>query len=465
MLKVLIVDDDKLTRKGLIAVMPWDKYGMEVAGESSNGVQALEFLDKHEVDLVLSDLEMPLMSGLEFMKQAKARYPGLQFVVLTVHTDFEYIQQALRLGAIDYIAKVQFDKENLDAILNRISDRMKKELEHSGSAVKDERIHADAVYVLIEEMNGDEDCAEVFLSKNDIWTKPGFHEMASGIWYWNRESNEFMFPEQFDGCMLLLVSRTQGLSEHQLEKALLKYKREKFFWDYTGNREIISYPYQELLRQQEPVDEEEFQTLKKRWLSFKWIQEESLFEKIRFDLKKSNLTVARLYHIMLALENAWNQNYGAVADKQITMPPEFHSWQDVEQWLGALYAEGAGLSLKSQLSGDIKAAILRAKQYADEHYTEHIVSEELAQRLNISRSYFSICFGRVVGVPFNEYLRGVRVRKAKEYLEYTQKSVAAVAEAVGYEDEKYFSRVFKKATGMSPGEYRKRVQRNGLADL
>ena len=71
----------------------------------------------------------------------------------------------------------------------------------------------------------------------------------------------------------------------------------------------------------------------------------------------------------------------------------------------------------------------------------------------------------MVGVPFNEYLRGVRVRKAKEYLEYTQKSVAAVAEAVGYEDEKYFSRVFKKATGMSPGEYRKRVQRNGLADL
>ena len=213
------------------------------------------------------------------------------------------------------------------------------------------------------------------------------------------------------------------------------------------------------------MNEEEFQTLKKRWLSFKWIQEESLFEKIQFDLKKSNLTVARLYHIMLALENAWNQNYGAVADKQITMPPEFHSWQDVEQWLGALYAEGAGLSSNSQLSGDIKAAILRAKRYADEHYTEHIVSEELAQRLNISRSYFSICFGKVVGVPFNEYLRGVRVRKAKEYLEYTQKSVAAVAEAVGYEDEKYFSRVFKKATGMSPGEYRKRVQRNGLADL
>ena len=182
MLKVLIVDDDKLTRKGLIAVMPWDKYGMEVAGESSNGVQALEFLDKHEVDLVLSDLEMPLMSGLEFMKQAKARYPGLQFVVLTVHTYFEYIQQALRLGAIDYIAKVQFDKENLDAILNRISDRMKKELEQRGTAVKDGRIQADAVYALIEEMSGDEDCAEVFLSRNDIWTKPGFHEMASGIW-------------------------------------------------------------------------------------------------------------------------------------------------------------------------------------------------------------------------------------------------------------------------------------------
>ena len=133
MLNVLIVDDDKLTRKGLIASMPWDKYEMKIVGEAGNGIAALEFLEKTQVDLVLSDLEMPLMSGLEFIQKAQARYSRLKFAVLTVHSDFDYIQQALRLGAIDYIAKVQFDQENFDSILSRLSQRVRKEMEKDGS--------------------------------------------------------------------------------------------------------------------------------------------------------------------------------------------------------------------------------------------------------------------------------------------------------------------------------------------
>ncbi|WP_320967309.1 response regulator [Hungatella sp.] len=117
MWKVLIVDDDKLTRKGLIASMPWDKYEMEIVGEAGNGVAALEFLMENQTDLVLCDLEMPLMSGLELIQKVQILYPHIKFAVLTVHSDFGYIQQALRLGAIDYIAKVLIEQENCASIL------------------------------------------------------------------------------------------------------------------------------------------------------------------------------------------------------------------------------------------------------------------------------------------------------------------------------------------------------------
>ena len=152
MLRVLIVDDDRLARKGLRAVMPWEKYGMEVVGECANGLLALEFLDKNRVDLVFSDLEMPVMSGLELIEQARVRFPELFFVVLTVHTDFEFIQKILRLGAIDYIAKVQLDQENLDAVLKRISERLggvKKEIPYEGK-----------IFALIEEAWEEDDTAE-----------------------------------------------------------------------------------------------------------------------------------------------------------------------------------------------------------------------------------------------------------------------------------------------------------------
>lgn len=127
MIKVMIVDDDKLVRKGLISAMPWDDFDMEVVGEASNGEKALEFIAANAIDLLLTDLAMPVMSGIELLKIVRKQYPSIYTVVLTFHQDFEYIQEALRLGAIDYIAKVQLEKERFEEVLERIYKRIKEE--------------------------------------------------------------------------------------------------------------------------------------------------------------------------------------------------------------------------------------------------------------------------------------------------------------------------------------------------
>lgn len=124
MIRVMIVDDDPLVRQGIRELMPWTAHGMEVTGEAGNGRDALELLQANKVDIALVDLDMPIMGGMEFIEKASALYPALRYVILTVHTEFERIQKAMRLGAIDYIAKTQFDKENFDAILERIAQKL-----------------------------------------------------------------------------------------------------------------------------------------------------------------------------------------------------------------------------------------------------------------------------------------------------------------------------------------------------
>jgi len=124
MYRVLIVDDDRLARRGIISMLPWEKYGMVVAGEAQNGTKALEFLQDHPVDLLFVDIDMPVMGGISLMEKCHQLYPELLFIVLTFHEEFHYAQSALRIGAIDYISKLEMESTDCDELLHRISEKV-----------------------------------------------------------------------------------------------------------------------------------------------------------------------------------------------------------------------------------------------------------------------------------------------------------------------------------------------------
>jgi len=124
MIEVLVVDDEHLVRRGIVSTFPWDKFGMHVAADASSGKKALQLLGELDIDLLFVDLTMPLMSGFELIERVIAQYPHVVTVVLTCHQEFRYIQDALRLGAVDYIIKTELEKENIERILARIRQRM-----------------------------------------------------------------------------------------------------------------------------------------------------------------------------------------------------------------------------------------------------------------------------------------------------------------------------------------------------
>ncbi|EGA90850.1 two component transcriptional regulator, AraC family protein [Planococcus donghaensis MPA1U2] len=103
--KLLIVDDEWMIREGLEKTVPWNEWNIEVVGTAKNGYEALEILKKLTVDILLTDIRMPKMNGLELIEVCKQQYPSMRIVLLSGHDEFSYAQKALRLGVSDYLLK------------------------------------------------------------------------------------------------------------------------------------------------------------------------------------------------------------------------------------------------------------------------------------------------------------------------------------------------------------------------
>ena len=127
--QVLLADDEFFVRKGLLRrfeEMQGDDF--RVIAEAENGQDALSLLEKHDIQLVITDIRMPVMDGLELTRNIKERYPDLLTVILTGYPDFEYAQKALRYGAFDYLVK-PVSEEALDNLLTRVRARLSLQYE------------------------------------------------------------------------------------------------------------------------------------------------------------------------------------------------------------------------------------------------------------------------------------------------------------------------------------------------
>ena len=458
MLKILIIDDDALTRKGIQTLMPWNAHNMEIIGEASNGKNALEFLADHDVDLVLVDLDMPIMDGMTFIEQAKSLYPNLNYVVLTIHTEFEYIQNALRMGAIDYIAKTQFDQENFDQILNRINSSISKKLSQKqvlNPKWKESKILYPFIYVLITMETESDEHIYQFWDMNGLSGRSDIVEIISGGWVFTDERSTFLFPECFPNTTLLCISDVSDLTYSQLGALLRNYKKEQFFYDYQPLLLINHKRAFELQESTYITDEASLESLKNEWISLNWVYRNELFDKIKFDLKNSKLTFSKLYHLLLSLENVWNASYSQMTGQSLELPTTFYCWEEVEAWLISVYEKTNMISASSKYSQDITNHILAVKQYIDSHFSANIVTSEIARKAHMSYGYFSRCFHDIIGISFSDYCIQLRINKAKDYLLSTDEPIQKISFCVGYNDEKYFSRLFKKITGYSPSDYRK----------
>ncbi len=165
MFKVLIVDDEQYIRKGIADHVDWKQLGCEVVGLAADGEEAFEIVEQEQPHVIITDIMMPIMSGLELIKLVKEKYPETYIIIISGYDEFDYVQQALKLGAIDYILKpvdLDYLAEYINGIKADYYEKIKKEQEFSGlkdiiaesSPVIKEQIMRDIVYERIPVEDG-----------------------------------------------------------------------------------------------------------------------------------------------------------------------------------------------------------------------------------------------------------------------------------------------------------------------
>lgn len=143
MIRVLIVDDEPLMRIGIKSSIDWVSNGFDLVGEASNGKQALELINYANPDIVITDIKMPVMDGIELIKDINLNHPGIFSIVLSCHDDFKYVREAMKYGAIDYFIKTDLDPEGILQILNSLKDRIDKSNEKNVHETRDKRLNGE----------------------------------------------------------------------------------------------------------------------------------------------------------------------------------------------------------------------------------------------------------------------------------------------------------------------------------
>ena len=126
MYKLLIVDDEKQVREGLKRLLPWQDYGITIIGEAINGREALGIIEDQRPDIVLLDIQMPVMNGLELAKRIHGQYPECKFIVLSGYNDFARVREAMKYGAVDYLLKPS--RKGVIRIIEEIIDSLEDSL-------------------------------------------------------------------------------------------------------------------------------------------------------------------------------------------------------------------------------------------------------------------------------------------------------------------------------------------------
>lgn len=147
MLKVLVVEDEEMIRKGIVLTIDWAALDCVVVGEAANGVEALEAVRRYDPNLIITDLKMPEMDGIEMLRRLRDVGNNAYVIILTAYDTFSYAQSALRLGAVDYLLK-PFHDGDLENAITRIGQRTVEQCPSAAGLLSDIKKGEKSKYVL-----------------------------------------------------------------------------------------------------------------------------------------------------------------------------------------------------------------------------------------------------------------------------------------------------------------------------
>lgn len=519
MYKVMIVDDEWLVRQGLKQTIPWSEMECTVIHEAADGEEALKMLGAEPPDIVLTDIRMPGMDGLELARRIKLGYPEIKTIFLTGFDDFQYARTALKMGAFDillkptnpdeinrvfkeatfhiselrsrtdYTQKLEHRIRNSeplitekifhDLLMNRAdgaSLELLKELPQSGirlfeafrvvlvkTALPRALPEIEAVLNLLQEYTlappiviGQETSAFII-------SDPGTVHLTGK---WQDELGNSRLVQE--GKVAFSIS-----TAHQgIQSLSIAYEEAKFAMHYNTSLGLARFSQYETVVNEalwhHPAEWSDSEVLG----MIKWESPSAITHKVQgwylMLLEQSDGNEAVFMHqlvqLMFGVYSLLTRYYW-----DLGCLPDTRSFLDtVQQRVAPLQI----LDWLDKVLYDVQTAYLNSKQqgrtefdnvmdYINANFDKELSMHDIASGLHMSESHFSRIFKKKIGTNFLEYITDLRMNKAREMLLHTDMRVYEVSLSVGYQDARYFSQLFRKVTGETPSEFRQAFVLNG----
>jgi two-component system response regulator YesN len=397
---MVIIDDEYLVRLGLSKTIDWSKYGVEIVGTAGDGKTGFELVEKEQPDLIISDIRMPFMNGVELIKKlSSAGFEG-EIIVLTAYKDFDYAVETYKSGIFSYVLKPVENAEIIGVVqkaLEKLNEKKKDQMMKSAYSSSINTMQSSYIESLLKgNEEKEEEGIKTHLSNLNI-SLP-----LKGSLVLLKEDNPSPSSEQ--------VSLGGKIVEEYLKKALLDCVSflvngsQVFFINSEEKEEIIKHIYQSFLDLEKESEE-------------------------TFTLALTS------YQSLTALPQAFNECLTYAENKLMSGFNTVETKND------------------DSISFRHYASIKSFYRLISEEYASPLTVSSVALKLGVSESYLMHLLKDSLGKTFNDILTDYRLSWAKKYLKEGKLRINEIAYKVGYPDEKYFSKVFKKETGVNPSEY------------
>lgn len=418
-MKILIVEDEMIIRKGLVTSFDWESYGIKEVRDAKNGKVALEIIASFLPDIVMTDIRMPVMDGLALARELKVEYPFIHVIILSGYQDFEYAQQAIKLGVFEYLIK-PVGIEDLGSTMESVTEKLKKEAQLAEEHGRLQMIYDDNVQVICEKwLNG------LLNVEGDLTLK----ELAYGEQLGLKMSgpNYQMLLLEVDEQFLLAE-----ISELEMERA------------YVVIQEIALVVFPD------------------RYQIITW-------NRARYEvcvmINLPNVATVEVYNHTMAIIEMVKERLGYTLSIGVSTIIDsvyelHHAYHQAKRALGQKQHPGIGAVYHDDdQNPNINKVISTAISYMEDNYRHQITLEMMAKYSFVSTSYFSKLFKKETGETFVKWLNAYRIMEAKKIIvKNGALPIYVVAENVGIPNYKHFVTIFKSETGQTPSEFKRTLQ-------
>lgn len=497
-LSVLLVDDEDATRQVLRKFIKWQALDIHKVYEAEDGLSALALARTIKPSIIISDIKMPYMNGIDFASELKELLPECKFVFLTAYADKDYLKSAIKLKVANYIEK-PIDIEEIFEVVQALVEECKEE-ERRKAKLKDfseqqlllgmttsseiedwypylirykpyfKQAKSFAVAALklskeIEETQTTEYEQKIrsqFLSEQSI---VGMKNQAVFVLVYAMEGQAYEgFVSQLNVLVKTFVFISCSIEIHDLKKikgawdeASCNLSKHFLLGDYKvySPRVITSPPFE--------VEPSIFKQLERIFREGDEKGAEQLLQKLTFDLKRHENTlpeyVTNLFYQFgfILMSVAESRNIPISVSQTYTLHHLGHleTLEAVDTHFRKVIKDF--FAYMHKVEAENVDPFLKVLRFLQTHYKDSDLSIQfIASQFDFAPNYLCALFKKRTDKTINQYITTLRIEKAKELLRSSNKKLCDIAQEVGYTDGKYFTKVFLKATGISPKQYRER---------